>query len=101
LGEISGSQINESFFKVITLALGGETVYKGKRQAFYTVANGADLHNSISKFLDEGKTLYILKKGKTYPVNREFVKSNAEVASFVDTQAKAVFLEKVDIVYSL
>ncbi len=101
LGEISGSQINESFFRVITVALGAETVFKGKRHAFYTVANGADLHNSISKFLDEGKTIYILKKGKTYPVNREFVKSNAEVASFIDAQAKAVFLENVDIIYSM
>lgn len=101
LGEIAGTQINEGFFKVITHALGAETIYKGKRQAFYDQSNISNLNNSIGKMLDEGKTIYILKKGKTYPVNRDFIKTNAEVAGFVDSQAKAIFLEKVDIIYSL
>jgi hypothetical protein len=47
--------------------------------------------------LDKGKVLYILKRNKIYPVSRDFIKTNNEVAKFVEGQARAIFLQKVEI----
>lgn len=78
-----------------------DLAFKGKRMSYYEQAAGSDLQVSVNKFLDDGKTVYVLKRGKVYPISRQFVKSNQEVAAFIDTQAKAVFFDKVDIIHSM
>lgn len=81
-------------------ALGGEVVFKGNKGALYDMRGKTQtaLVDWVSSSLDNGKVLYILKRSKLYPVSKEFVKTNNDVATFIDTQARAIFLEKVEIV---
>lgn len=80
-------------------ALGGDLVFKGSRAALYDMRGKTQtaLVDWVGALLDKGKVLYILKKNKLYPVSRDFIKTNNEVAQFIDTQARAIFLEKVEI----
>jgi hypothetical protein len=80
-------------------ALGGEFVFKGSKAALYDMRGQTQtaLVDWVGALLDKGKVLYILKKNKLYPVSRDFIKTNNEVAKFIDTQARAIFLERVDI----
>ena len=79
--------------------LDGNFVFKGPRSALYDMRGTSQtaLLDWIGALLDKGKVLYILKRNKLYPVSRDFIKTNNEVAKFIDSQAKAIFLEKVEI----
>jgi hypothetical protein len=82
--------------------LKGEFVFRGSRSALHDTRTRSkgDLVNWMSALLDKGKVLYILKRKKLYPVSKQFIKTNDEVAQFIDEQAKAVFLDKVEILHS-
>lgn len=99
VAEVSGSLARQAAGQVMKV-LGGSLVFKGSRSAFYDTSGktkGAVV-DLVGALLDKGKVLYILKRNKIYPVSRDFIKTNKEVGKFIDTQAKAVFLEKVEIV---
>jgi hypothetical protein len=87
--------------RLIASSLGAETVFRGKKSSFYGNGKSGDYLGNLTKILNAGKTIYVLRRGKTYPVSKDFVKTHAEVAAFIDKQARAIFLENVDIIYSL
>lgn len=103
VGEILGALTKDTweYLRVAVTEFKSDFIYRGRRDSYYQQVLGSDLQTNVNKFLDQGKTLYVAKKGKIYPVSRQFIKSNQEVAQFIDAQAKAVFFDKVDIIHSL
>lgn len=99
IAQLRGSDMSPQRISQIMRILKADFVFEGPRSAFYDTRSKAqnDLLNWIGALLDKGKVLYILKKKKLYPVSRQFIKTNGEVATFIDQQAKAIFLEKVNI----
>jgi hypothetical protein len=97
--QLFGSGVNDDSINKIMTSLGGDFVFKGARAALNDSRgkSQADLLQWIGSLLDKGKVLYIMKRNKLYPVSRDFIKTNSEVAQFIDSQAKAIFLEKVEI----
>ena len=100
VAQISGPNLNKQNIDKIMALLGGEFVFKGQRTAYHDVQGfgqgkqGDPLWSLISK----GHVLYILKRGTLYPVSHEFLKTSAEVTSFIGNQAQAIFVKKVEIV---
>jgi hypothetical protein len=103
IGEILGDLNAQSwdYLKFAVSEFKADFVFRGKRNSYFQQESGSDLQTNVNKFLDQGKTIYVSKKGKIYPVSRQFVKSHQEVAQFIDTQAKAIFFDKVDIIHSM
>ena len=83
----------------ITRLLGGRFAFRGSRSALYDTKGQTQqgLVDMVDALLDNGKILYILKTKKVFPVSRDFIKNNKEVGQFIDSQANAIFLEKVEI----
>jgi hypothetical protein len=99
VAQLRGPALTKPVASKMLDTLQGDFVFKGPRSALHDTrgqAQGA-LVDWIGALLDKGKVLYILKRNKLYPVSRDFIKTNNEVAQFIDSQAKAIFLEKVQI----
>lgn len=99
IAQLRGSAMDQATIETLLPLLGGNFVFKGPRSALYDMRGTSQtaLLDWIGALLDKGKVLYILKRNKLYPVSRDFIKTNNEVAKFIDSQAKAIFLEKVEI----
>ncbi len=99
IAQLRGSAMDQHTIETLLPLLDGNFVFKGPRSALYDMRGTSQtaLLDWIGALLDKGKVLYILKRNKLYPVSRDFIKTNSEVAKFIDSQAKAVFLEKVEI----
>jgi hypothetical protein len=102
VAQLRGDKVNGKVRREIMNLLKGEFVFRGSRSALHDTRTRSkgDLVNWMSALLDKGKVLYILKRKKLYPVSKQFIKTNDEVAQFIDEQAKAVFLDKVEILHS-
>jgi hypothetical protein len=99
IAELKGAGVDSGVVSKVMDLLGGEFAFRGTRSALYDTrgkTQGA-LVDMVDALLDKGKVLYILKRNKIYPVSRDFIQTNNEVAKFIDSQAKAIFLEKVEI----
>lgn len=101
IAEIAGSGLTRGILQNIVTALRGDFVFRGLKNALHEPGDKSqrDLTTWVDSLLDQGKVLYVMKRSRLYPVSREFVKTNNEVAKFIDSQAKAVFVEKVDVIY--
>ena len=101
IAEVSGAGLTRGVLEKIVTALRADFVFRGPKYALHESMdkNRGDLTSWVDSLLDQGKVLYVMKRAKLYPVSREFVKTNNEVAKFIDAQAKAVFVEKVDVIF--
>jgi hypothetical protein len=99
IAEMGGPALSRKILEKVTKALGGDFVFRGQKRALHDAhdKDQKDIAFWIDSLLDQGKVLYVMKRAKLYPVSRDFVKTNNEVAKFIDSQAKAVFVEKVDV----
>jgi len=99
VAQLRGSGMTQERIEKLMELLGGDFVFEGPRSALHDTRGASQnaLVDWIGALLDKGQVLYILKRNKLYPVSRDFIKTNNEVAKFVDSQAKAVFLERVKI----
>ena len=99
VAELGGTALDEAAIRQLLEVLGGDVVFKGSRAAFYDAREQKPGEQAAwaNDLLETGQSLYILKRDKLYPVNREFAKSSADVAAFIDAQARALFVEKVEI----
>jgi hypothetical protein len=100
VAELTGANIDKSVLDKVMLTMNADFIFRGARSALYDVraTSQAALADTIGALLDKGKVLYLMKRNKIYPVSRDFIKTSSEVASFVDTQAMAIFLQSVEIV---
>ena len=100
VAQVSGSLLNKQLIMKISSLLNGDFVFKGPKAAFQNIREFGQNRpgDPMWSLLNKGHVLYILKKGTLYPVNREFLKSSAEVAAFIGNQAQAIFVGKVEIV---
>lgn len=100
IAEVSGAGLTRINLQNIVTALRGDFVFRGFKNALHEPSDKSqkDLTTWVDSLLDQGKVLYVMKRSRLYPVSREFVKTNNEVAKFIDSQAKAVFVEKVDVI---
>lgn len=99
VAQVAGSAVDATIIRKVMVQLGADFVFEGAKNAFHSSRGTSQtaLVGWVGDLLDKGKILYILKRNKLYPVSRDFIKTNAEVAQFVDSQANAIFLEKVRI----
>jgi hypothetical protein len=99
VAQLSGGGVDAGVSRTMLDVLGADFVFRGSRAALYDARSKTKSATVdwVDAALTQGKVLYILKRDKLYPVSREFIKTNADVARFIDGQARAVFLEKVDI----
>jgi hypothetical protein len=95
VAELRGAGVTAGVRDQLLTALGGSFIFKGRRGALD--AQRGNVKERVDALLSGGSVLYILRRNKLFPVNRDFVKTSAEVAQFVDSQAQAIFLEKVEI----
>jgi hypothetical protein len=95
VAELRGAAVGPEARQQLLAALGGSFIFKGRRGAL-DVRKGT-VKERVDALLSGSSVLYILRRNKLFPVNRDFVKTSAEVAQFVDSQAQAVFVEKVEI----
>lgn len=102
VAQIGGDRLNKALVRKLTGVLDGDFVFRGARSALHDSRGQSDhdLTKWITTLLGEGKVLYVLKRNKLYPVSRDFIKTNREVAQFVDSNAKAIFLDDVEIVHA-
>jgi hypothetical protein len=100
IAEVSGSGLTRIVLQNILSVLRGDFVFRGFKNALHEPSDKSqrDITTWVDSLLDQGKVLYVMKRSRLYPVSREFVKTNNEVARFIDSQAKAVFVEKVDVI---
>jgi hypothetical protein len=100
VAQVGGRGLSKKILQLVTSSLQGDFVFKGYRRSLHDSGDKSqrDLALWIDSLLDQGKVLYVMKRDKLYPVSREFVKTNAEVARFIDSQAKALFVDKVDVI---
>jgi len=94
VAQLRGGLMNNAVREDILKILRADFIYEGSRYAL-SGQGVAPSEAQIKNLLNQGKTLYVLKRKKLYPVSKEFVNSNAEVANFVNEQAKLIFFEKV------
>lgn len=99
IAEVSGPSLNKEAMEVLLKYLDGDFVFRGPKSALHEFHEKSqqDFASWVEASLDLGKVLYVMKRKKIYPVSREFIKTNNEVAHFIDAQAGAVFVEKVDV----
>lgn len=100
VAQIFGRKLENQVIVEVLSMLGADLAFRGKKSAFSVAQDGnpGGLVNKVGTLLDKGQVVYVLKRNKIYPVSRDFIKSNGDVAKFVDKHAKAVFLEDVEIV---
>lgn len=98
--EIFSKKRDVLLIKQIMSLLDGRLAFSGKSSAFSenhdSSPNG--LVHKVGSLLEKGQVIYVLKRNKLYPVNRDFIKNYGEVAKFVDKQARAIFLDDVEII---
>jgi len=100
VAQISGVGVDKRVLDQIMKILRADLIFKGSKTDLHMVqgTGAAAVSESVGSLLDRGKVIYLLKLNKLFPVSREFIKSNNEVASFVGSQGAMIFLNKVEIV---
>ena len=100
VAQISGAGVDKRVLDQIMKILRANLIFKGSKTDLHMVqgTGAAAVSESVGSLLDRGKVIYLLKLNKLFPVSREFIKSNNEVASFVGSQGAMIFLNKVEIV---
>jgi hypothetical protein len=99
IAQLSGQGLTHEVLNLVLKTLSADFIFRGQRSSLHDSYNKSqsDMTSWVDELLDQGRVLYVMKRAKLYPVSREFVKTNNEVAKFIDSQARAVFVEKVDV----
>ncbi len=102
IAQLFGSGVNVAGAKALRMLLDGDIVFKGPKNSYKDPKAHGDrkLSEVINELLNKGQIVYIQRKTKVFPVSREFVKTSDEVGKFIDQQADAVFMDKVEILDS-
>ena len=99
IAQLSGRQLDSKTLTLVRRILKADYIFEGQRSALHSIerSRANDLTKWIAQRLNTGATLYIMKNKKLFPVSKEFIKKNPEVAQFIEDQAKAIFIEQVAI----
>jgi len=99
VAEVSGSAMTPAAIATIRRALGADYVFRGRRSSLFDTRSGTSkqLVSRVEQQLDAGRSVYVMKDDRLFPVNRQFIKTSSEVARFVDANANAVFFDEVQI----
>jgi len=102
VAQLSGTDWTEGSIAMLSRMLDADFAFRGTQASMFDTRrrSAKQLLEWMEASLDQGRSVQVMRSGRLFPINRDFIQTNPEVAEFVGANARAVFVDQVEIVYN-